>query len=86
MSSDREMRWENILVLQERGMESQGKIETLEKGMATHSSSCLGNPMDRGAWWATYSPWGCKELDMTEHIHIGILLEEKIVFINTIGT
>ena len=19
--------------------------------------SCLGNPMDRGAWWAT-SPWG----------------------------
>ena len=22
--------------------------------------------MDRGAWRATYSPWGCKELDMTE--------------------
>ena len=21
--------------------------------MATHSSSCLENPMDRGAWWAT---------------------------------
>ena len=28
--------------------------------------SCLENPMDRGAWWATYSPWGCKEEDMTE--------------------
>ena len=28
--------------------------------------SCLGSPMDRGAWWATYSPGGCKELDMTE--------------------
>ena len=28
--------------------------------------SCLGNPMDRGAWWA--SPWGCKELDMTERL------------------
>ena len=26
--------------------------------------SCLENPMDRGA----YRPWGCKELDMTEHI------------------
>ena len=30
----------------------------LEKAMATHSSGlgnsqCLGNPMDRGAWWAT---------------------------------
>ena len=38
--------------------------------------SCLKNPMDRGVWWATvhgvaksqtgYSPWGRKELDMTE--------------------
>ena len=24
--------------------------------------------MDRGAWQA-YSPWGCKELDTTEHTH-----------------
>ena len=22
--------------------------------------------MDRGTWWATYSPWGHKELDATE--------------------
>ena len=22
-------------------------------------NSCLGNPIDRGAWWS-YSPWGCK--------------------------
>ena len=27
--------------------------------------SCLENPMDRGAWWATYSPWGYKESDKT---------------------
>ena len=27
--------------------------------------SCLGNSMDRGAWWAT-SPWGHKESDTTE--------------------
>ena len=25
--------------------------------------SCLQNPMDRGAWWA--SPWNHKELDIT---------------------
>ena len=25
---------------------------------------CLGNPMDRGAWWA---PWVCKEDYTTEH-------------------
>ena len=36
--------------------------------------SCLENPLDREAWQATYSPWGLKELDMTEfacaHTHI----------------
>ena len=30
--------------------------------------SCLENSMDRGAWWATYSPWGCKELDTTKQL------------------
>ena len=30
--------------------------------------SCLGNPMDRGAWWATV--YGSKEeLDMTEQLN-----------------
>ena len=24
--------------------------------------SCLGNPKDRGAWWAGYSPWGHKRV------------------------
>ena len=28
--------------------------------------SCLENPMDREAWKATYSSWGCKEVSMTE--------------------
>ena len=28
--------------------------------------SYLGNPMDRGARWAIYSPWGCQELDTLE--------------------
>ena len=37
--------------------------------------SCLGNPMDRGAWQA--SPWGYKELNMTEAtdtIHVALAL------------
>ena len=25
--------------------------------------------MDRGAWWATYSPWGHKESDTTERLN-----------------
>ena len=28
--------------------------------------SCSENPMDRGAWWPMYSPWGFKESDTTE--------------------
>ena len=31
-------------------------------------NSCLGNPKDRRSL-VGYSPWGCKELDMTEYIH-----------------
>ena len=30
--------------------------------------SCLGKPMDRGAWWATVP--GIAEWDVTEHAHI----------------
>ena len=29
---------------------------------------CLENSMGRGAWLATYSPWGCEELGMTERL------------------
>ena len=39
--------------------------------METHSSILVWreakeNSMDRGAWQATYSPWGRKESDSTE--------------------
>ena len=30
-----------------------GREDTLEKEMATPLQHCLGNSMDRGAWWAT---------------------------------
>ena len=32
-----------------------------------HQDFCLENSMDRRAWQAMTSPWGCKESDMTEH-------------------
>ena len=38
---------------QETWIQSLGVEDPLEEGMATHSSSCLGNPMDRGAWRST---------------------------------
>ena len=33
--------------------------------------SCLGNPLDRGAWWATVHG-AAKESDLTEHTHTHI--------------
>ena len=42
-----------------------GQEDPLEKGMATHSSICLGNSRDRGTWPTTLNRVG-KELDKTE--------------------
>ena len=36
-----------------------------ERSGNTLQYSCLGNPMERGAWQATYSPWGCQKLGTT---------------------
>ena len=35
-------------------------------------SSCLENPIDRGAWRATVSPWGHKESDTTEQLTLSL--------------
>ena len=41
--------------------------------------SCLGNPMDRGAWWAIVQ-WVCKESD-TKHSKLMNIIREKIDWI-----
>ena len=44
----------NLPAKQDTWVWSLGWKDPLEKEMATYSSnSCLGNPMDRGVWWAT---------------------------------
>ena len=47
--------------------------------------SCLGNPMDRGAWWG-YSPWTSKESDRIEHVrkHMCIHTHTHIVCWNQV--
>ena len=46
-----------------------GGEDPLEEEMATHGQySCLGNPMDRGAWWTTVHG-GHKESDTTEQLN-----------------
>ena len=40
--------------MQEMGVQSLGQEDPLEKGNDNPLQySCLGNPMDKGAWWAT---------------------------------
>ena len=44
--------------------------------------SCLENPMDGGAWWAT-SPRGCKESDVTEQLHfLSLQLQCPLVWLH----
>ena len=46
-----------------------GWEDALEKGNGNPLwYPCLGNPMDRGAWWATVHAV-TKELDTTEHLN-----------------
>ena len=48
-------RVKDLPAMQETQVQSLSWEDPLEKEMATHSSiySCLENPMDGGAWWAT---------------------------------
>ena len=45
----------NPSAMQEIRVRSLGQEDPLDKEMATHCSIIdgLGNPMDRGSWWAT---------------------------------
>ena len=56
--------------MQETQAQSLGWEDLLEKETATHSSihSCLGNPIDRGAWHATIQGIA-KEPDTTEWLN-----------------
>ena len=59
----------NLPTMQKTWVQSLGREDPLEKGMATQSSqySCLENSIDRGAWRATVHGVA-KESDMTERI------------------
>ena len=53
--------------MQETWVRFLGWEDPLEDSVETHTSILTWRiQMDRGAWGATYSPWGCKELDTTE--------------------
>ena len=55
----------NLAALQETQVESLGWEDLWQKGMATHSSILVYWP---GEFHGLCSPWGCKELGMTERL------------------
>ena len=57
----------NPPAMQETQVQSLGQEDSLEKRMATHSSILAGEFHGQGSL-AGYSPWGCKESDMTEQL------------------
>ena len=55
--------------MQQTWVQSLGQEDPLEKKILQYS--CLENPMDRGAWWATVHG-GHKELDMIEQLSLSL--------------
>ena len=53
--------------MQEMRVQSLGQKDSLEKGMASHSS-ILAWRISGERNLVGYSPWGCKELDTTEQL------------------
>ena len=57
----------NLTAMWETQVQSLGCEDTLEKEIATYSS-ILAWRIPWTEWVAGYSPWGCKELDMTGRV------------------
>ena len=63
----------NLPAMQETQVRSLGQENPLEKGTTTHSKySCLRIPWTEAS--AGYSPWGHKELDMTEQLRLSLFI------------
>ena len=57
----------NLPAMQETQIQSLGQEDSLEKGMATHCSILAWKTHGQRSL-AGNSPWGHKELDITEHL------------------
>jgi len=56
----------NLPAMQETWVQSLDQEDPLEKAIPTHSSILASRvPWREKSGWL-YSPWGCKELDMTD--------------------
>ena len=67
--------------MQEMQVWSLGWEDLLEKEMATHSSILPGKSHGQKSL-VGYSPWGCKELDMTEKAHNDCVEEVDLLYLD----
>ena len=58
-----------LSTVRETWVRSLGREDSLEKEMATHSSTLASKIPWTEESGAGYCPWGCKELDTTERLH-----------------
>ena len=66
--------------MQETLVRSVGWEDPLEEGMATHSSICLENPMDRGACWTTVHVVAKSWTRLSDQVHfIHIIPDPRVV-------
>ena len=56
---------ENLPAMWETWVHSLGQEDPWRREYFPLQYSCLENSMERGAWRATVTPQGCKELDST---------------------
>ena len=59
----------SLPAMQETWVRSLNREDPLEKEMATHSSILAWRIPWTEEPGGLYSPWGCKELDMTKRLH-----------------
>ena len=68
----------NLPAMQETRVQSLGRDNPLEKGMATHSS-ILARRIPGTEEPVGYGLWSCKELDMTERLTLYTIYQEQTI-------
>ena len=70
-----------LSTMRETWVQSLGQEESLEKEMATHSSTLAWKIPWMEELGAGYCPWGGKELDTTERLHFHFSFTIHLTFI-----
>ena len=68
----------NFPAMQETWVQSLGQEDALEEEMATDSSILVHGEFHGQRSLVGYSPWGCKELDMTEQLTHFLFYQEFV--------